>query len=78
MRKKLACKREQGEDIRVNIGIKVRLRNDNGSSSTNPDKKTPLVAKNEQKLPAKKKLITGGVLMAGFFEGLLLKFIPFG
>ena len=54
LRKKFACKPEQGEDIRVNIGIKVRLRNDNGSSSTNPDKKTPLLAKNEQKLPAKK------------------------
>ena len=53
LRKKFACKPEQGEDIRVNIGIKVRLRNDNGSSSTNPDKKTPLVAKNEQKLLAK-------------------------
>ena len=24
--KRFACKRKQGEDIRVNIGIKVRLR----------------------------------------------------
>ena len=53
LRKKFACKPEQGEDIRVNIGIKVRLRSYNGSPSTNPDKKTPLVAKNEQKLLAK-------------------------